>query len=312
MHIDTFAQQQLSLPDRLNLLVQALQQVEAYAALDDLDPKGLLIAPEYLFCSPVQGGIHRAVNDRYLNEAMKTRLLEDLSRISQHFPRWIIIPGTVAWDKPLARTGAKLQHGAGKLNAGQLKTKSRPQKAQEAVERYANAFPGTVGAFDGRDPKLHQEKIDDMVVAGYFNEPVGGIGRNTAYVFYNGRLIHKYNKHGDFHETLGASNTTFTPGVLPGRFSITTSGPTPRELTFGLEICLDHGVGVLRNDNQAKVHVHIILSATVNFVPANGHARPDGYVLHADNRHPTTVWHINNPTVALTNPAAFRFDFNLP
>jgi hypothetical protein len=111
--------------------------------------------------------------------------------------------------------------------------------------------------------------------------------RNTAYLLYNGKVRFKYNKKGDFHESIGAgADTVFIPG---DRHGLTD----PIEgVTFGLEVCLDHQFGLLRAGfppGKAAPHVHVVVSDKTDNNPTNMHARK--YLVHASTSGPqTSVW----------------------
>jgi len=98
--------------------------------------------------------------------------------------------------------------------------------------------------------------------------------RNTAFVLHGGRVVFKYNKRGDFHECIGDGKTVFKPGEGLGK-----TDPI-HGVTFGLEICLDHALGVLHTGVSGDLpDIHIVISDSVQNNPA--HMKAKQYYLHA-------------------------------
>jgi hypothetical protein len=151
-------------------------------------------------------------------------------------------------------------------------TNDRP--LAEAIARHASQRVGEVG-WQGLPisviPTAEEKK--KAIKKGKFKHRM----RNTAFVLHDGKLVFKYNKRGDFHECIGATKTVFTPGE---RLGITN----PIEgVTFGLEICLDHGLGMLKasvGEGGNLPDIHILISDGAGHTPGNIQATR--YFLHAE------------------------------
>jgi len=269
----------------------------AYACInqvsDGISPKGLFIAPEYLFAKPASAGGHSYGTPRHLEEGEKESLLQHLLALSRQMPGLLIIAGTVAWRKPFERSGGKLMHSKGP-NIGQNKTVTRYTKAHTAISRYATEFMGgrtnrpLSGDFDSTSALSSADKTMQIISADYDASGVDSLAKNTAYVLLDGTQRFKYNKRNDFHEVLGGEpgvRTVYVPGMFDGRFDIQTDDVPPRTIQFGLEICLDHAAGTLQRSVQqsGQVDVHLITSAWVQPVPGSSVIKSTGYLVHASS-----------------------------
>jgi hypothetical protein len=284
-----------------NALRAAYADLGQPARSDGISPKGLFIAPEYLFAKPVSSGSsgHTLGSGRQLEEGEKDLLVNYMKHVSSTMPDLLIIAGTVAWRKPFERPVDKQKRS----RDGSDKTQSRLEKARAAIEEYAKtAFPSAStplsqhlsGAWRQSSTSssvaatTSAKKLEDLSVNAFFSEPAGFVGRNTAYVLLNGDVLFKYNKRGDFHEVLhdnSADGTVFVPGLFDGRFLVKTAEQPPRSIEFGLEICLDHAVGMLERTvaPKGRVDVHLITSASVAVEPKNVAVKDQGYLVHASS-----------------------------
>lgn len=123
---------------------------------------------------------------------------------------------------------------------------------------------------------------------GQLNQAVeydGYIARNTAYAFYGGSEVARYQKRSDHKEVFvnewKKEYVIFEPGGGPdGRgdlFRIEELG-----LTFGLEICLDHQCGYLRQSGN-RPDVHIVVSAETTIEPDHVSIPEGHYLVHASS-----------------------------
>ena len=293
---DSIVTRQINLANALKAAYADLRQL---GRSDGLSPEGLFIAPEYLFANPVSSSAHGHTrgSKRQLEEGEKDRLVTYMKDVSRTMPGLLIIAGSVAWRKPFARPAEKQRR-----SDGSYKMQSRFEKAKAAIEGFAKmAFPTAPDALwqplSGDLPQsstsrsvvapTSAKKLDDLSVNSFFCEPAGFVGRNTAYVLLDGRVLFKYNKRGDFHEVLhdnSADGTVFVPGIFDGRFEVRISEqPSPRAIQFGLEICLDHASGMLGRTvaSRGRVDVHLITSAIVAVDPKNVAVKHQGYLVHA-------------------------------
>jgi len=81
-------------------------------------------------------------------------------------------------------------------------------------------------------------------------------------------------------------------------------------LDYGVEICLDHAVGVMRNSFKMTAYgrpiVHIITSCGMNIMAQNVCARPGGYVFLCDGIAPYTILaRVDNKSYSQADPAPF-------
>ncbi|ELX09659.1 hypothetical protein Jab_2c17370 [Janthinobacterium sp. HH01] len=270
------------------------------ASLGD-SPLGVFVAPEYMFAHPTAGADHTTGDLRHINEAEKSALLVQLTALSTAYPRLLLIPGTIAWRKTFDRVGAKQTS----TKTGVAKPVSRQAKAVTALGAYADAMQlGMDDRLAGRRKSVGGHEYPAPTTA----EKVAKVGaaaanymaRNTAYVLLNGAVVLKYNKRGDYHEVvqtgLAGQATIHIPGSQMGRFevplvqSVPQPGVTPRPITFGLEICLDHAYGTARRDLAAhpggEVDLHIVSSAMVSIGNERLVCKPGGYLIHACSYRP--------------------------
>lgn len=295
--IDTQAVQSMTLQARIDAFKNAVGA--AYGRVKELrdtrqKPWGIFVAPEYLFAHPARGGHHELGEKRHLLEPEKINLLAMIQHVSVSCPGLIIVPGTVAWQKPLLRPADKRIHTKGH-NAGQEKLISRNVKAMFAVTSYATQHnAGRMDVSLSGDLYIDQD-ISVAAIKGHQKIDVlrrhlrsAGqedlqMARNTAYVFYDGALLLKYNKHADFHEVLNSANVVYIPGAHPGVFYVRTEGQ--EIIKFGIEVCLDHAVGVLETTvlGGGRVDVHIVVSAWVDPNRYSRTVKPGGCMIHASS-----------------------------
>jgi predicted amidohydrolase len=298
--VDTQNMQNASLDARSTALEQAVGAAykEATTELGKMGqslsekPYGLFVAPEYFMAQPVMiGASHGLGTQRHIEESEKEIRLARFKQLSNAHKGLIIVPGTVAWRKPLERTGGSVYH-LKDPHFMALKTESRYDKSIRAVTQYAQRMDlqptdALAGPLGGVTPApTTQQKLNAL------QAPSGPIvdlrppfmARNTAYVLYSGRVIFKYNKKGDYHEVLDGGSTVHIPGVLDGRFQLKPEGNKPeRPIDFGIEICLDHVFDTAARDipHLGKVDVHIISSAYVQADKASLAVKAGGYLAHA-------------------------------
>src|SRR5262249_33492283 len=102
------------------------------------------------------------------------------------------------------------------------------------------------------------------------------IGQNTAYVC-KGTSILKYHKIGNSAEVNGyGKNIVFAPGNIAGQFLV-------GDVRYGLEICMDHWLGILKESGAPEVDVQLITSSTTSNRPLHYNIKYGGVVLHASN-----------------------------
>jgi hypothetical protein len=104
--------------------------------------RGIFAAPEYSFQKPNALG-YNGVDARYyghsLKQEQKEHAVAKLQELSRDFPTILMVPGTVAWKKPLDRAGteARKRDPLTGQRTGPLKTLGRREKAIAQMDRYA-------------------------------------------------------------------------------------------------------------------------------------------------------------------------------
>jgi hypothetical protein len=282
--------------------------------------RGIFVAPEYYFTQAGAGGgltpTNTTFGSRSLSEADKDRAVRSLKMMSAKFPGILIVPGTIAWRKPLARPLNKQISS----KTGYAKQFSRSYKAIESLKlaqqtglgtqrnlMYATSFnPGYIMEYFNlngiyNSPQNQNLAYNDPNFLNWLQEryphvfssmpteqqkawkihlgQVQYMMRNTAYILINGQVIFKYNKRGDWHEAIATrGDTTFVPGGMAGRFMY--SG-----YPFTIEICLDHFLGASFRDAPAPPgnYFHIVTSASVLNNVGNMNVIEGGYFIHASS-----------------------------
>lgn len=270
------------------------------------DPQGIFLAPEYLFAEPVHavgprrrhsyttgaGGQQR----RHVDQATKDWILTQLKELSRREgANLLLVPGTIAWYKPLPDVKQALDivaraHARGIGQAGPSKSLEYDPVANTWVPSRA---PIPMTATHGwklrrlnslaviEQPKLlhsyaQANGITDDEARQRRNNALEA--RNTAYVLYNGDEIFVYDKQGDFHEVLDYDanrRNIYIPGVKDGVF-------TRWGIKFGIEICLDHAIQALKGHHgDESPHVHLISSAAVGVDSESLVIKRGGVALHA-------------------------------
>jgi hypothetical protein len=307
----TFAKQHQDKASRLGLLEDALKAAydltyKHLPYMSDTRTIGwrpnsfdnIFVAPEYMFAKRVKAatqewayhhvrGQHPAdvsSDERFMSEGQKDILLAELQTLSRKFRRTLLVPGTVAWQKPILRAkekpGAK---GRGVKAIERLKEGTRRQFRTVTIDgteadNYSINDCGRQRQPDVRDEKgtLLLRPLSNVKKVKALRDATH-VARNTAYVLLDGDIKLKYHKQGDFLEVLNSrGETVFVPGVSDGTFEVDG-------IDFGLEICLDHAAGFLSNlSNGSLPHIQIITADNVTLVPHHIHTKQNGYVLHAD------------------------------
>jgi predicted amidohydrolase len=332
------------------------------AGLNQHGLKGLFVAPEYYFAQAEMGSWNAVAKDfrtRSIEQSAKEAIVLQLQKISKDFPGIIVVPGSIAWRKPLVRSGTDKFHRnkSTGIRTGVLKTSDRSTKAFQRISsvgdfnmgggaRYNDDFwdamwkvvtsnsntwwkaefdklKKTMSDSDALEEICKRAAGDDMTrnaVISKYNLASNSVHlipgtaaktlvkgtathmmRNTAYLLYNGKIRFKYNKKGDFHESIGDdANTVYVPGDKLG-----LSDPI-EGTTIGMEICLDHRLGTLNTgfpSGKKDPHIHVVVSDSVTNTPAKMKARK--YFVHAStDSKETSVYRMQGgPTKE--NPEAY-------
>jgi hypothetical protein len=265
----------------------------------------LFVAPEYYF----------AASDRAhaIPQDVKENIIGRLMELSGRFSNLILAPGTIAWKKPVLRSGSQVYH----RNSTTLKESARLDKFiarnTAAVNLHAATIPHQVDlwiadrvrdASDSSDvrrfrsPGYRRDRTDfyeqDLVEGRQANARMVSnlrasqdrcyIARNTAYAFRAGREVARYHKRGNYFEVFASESdggyVIYEPGGGPeatgDRFEVD-------QVKFGIEVCLDHQLGLLSHLGGFFPDVQIIMSADVQFLPHHTFVSSGGYVVHASS-----------------------------
>lgn len=235
----------------------------------------VFLAPEYFFSR------RRFQNDRFFGQDFKRWIVGKLAGISKNHPSMLIVPGTVLWTKTAVRDvfgGGKMsikeRLGVEKKNTARLntltsKTENASTKGYLATDETAVRSNSAIGIAELKTTGKFE--IDSEKAKGQGLK----IAQNTAYVLLNGKIL-KYHKMGNYRELEKESDAiVFQAGNVDGRFSV-------GGVRYGLEICLDHNIGMLQKD----VDIQLIVSSYVNFDSANDMS--EHLVLHSSTEEAGT------------------------
>jgi hypothetical protein len=252
---------------------------------------GIFIAPEYYFTRPSKKG-----EREFLDLKSKDMLDVQLKKLSEAFPRILLIPGTIHYEARMTtadtfKAGEQLLLAASDKilrEESQFRAKapfSAPVLANpKAVLDYtmdhydANAaLPNHGGrTIEERDaPSLN--RLADVLLDKR-NKPRWV--HNVTSLLLNGKMWGTYDKHTDFYESKSISpeKSLFVPGT---REQSPVIGDAVRKFRFGVEICFDHANGVLKHLNPGNLAFHIVVSDSVGNEEGHMAMRNSGWFLHA-------------------------------
>ena len=201
----------------------------------------LFLAPEYLFSE--------SCTQHVIDYETRCHVVESLANLSADMPQMLLMPGTVAYFKPLV--DKKLESRRFKANTNH----------ESRVVKYAGCF------------KVGEEKSTYLA-------------HNTAYAFFGGKQAFKYRKMLDASE-LNAKDkevgkvVVFSKGQQLGVFDFDKAG---QRLRIGVEICADHDSGVLHNGNVRGLDLQIVLSASTGLRPNFSVVRDGGCLFQCDSK----------------------------
>jgi hypothetical protein len=291
-----------SIDERMHGLDTAAQRIQNEVKVNSGTAKidSILVAPEYLFSDRTDTGL-RVPMDEKTRLLLERRLLE----LSGKYKRMLMFPGTLLYRKQLIRPD-EAQFKFNKVTGLRDEKKQTPKnRRQNYVLKFGRAMDEAKELFEYADEregvivkgiergennpylspsltKLHSALEDRL------KRP--RIVRNAAYVFLAGARIAKYDKRADFAETRGATadDMAFLPGTQK-------ECPVIDGQRFGVEICYDHQIGVLRRRNIGDLRFHVLLSDPTKVKLGNMAMMKGGYFLHASTDSGATgVWSRNN------------------
>jgi hypothetical protein len=255
----------------------------------------VFLAPEYFFARDCES------QHRFIEREEKHDIVRGLAALSLECPRTLLIPGTVPWWRPLYQgvdDNDRVAELRRRIHSAKIKQKTSMGCRYPRLPGWGFATPSNNVARPKASADWDQGKRDiQTLIADPDQDPY--IAQNTAYIAYEGKVL-KYHKRANFKELNGESehSVVYAPGSVSGRFSV---GP----LLFGLEVCLDHDIGMLGGGSGPSVHVQIVVSASVRFKLRHRHIVKGGVFLHADCQQKDTEIHGGKaPHVRVTGHAS--------
>jgi len=304
--------------DRLLALRTALERVEdkvAAAGLDTLGPiKAIFVAPEYYFSTRYAGQSSAGKMPRSLDLSERDEVLDYLTQLSRAHRRILMVPGTIAWQRPLdvskmhetlafyqrraaftTLSGSEqdaevLKHWFRRSGGETLYFVTRVLELQKlgTAKKFVRLRAEELDAIRTTEPDRYDMMRQRALMArqmgtgalGRLERPVKNYMRamaNAAYGFLNGAVEFRYRKQANFNEEIGDDQLIFVPGGRSGVRQV-------EGVRFGIEVCLDHAIGMLGRQVRPNrlMDVHMILSDFVTLKPDTLTAlREGGWVVHA-------------------------------
>ena len=240
----------------------------------------LFVAPEFWFSNRFEETVNDPQhNGKYYHEDTKKWIVDAIAATSKAYPNVLIVPGTVLWCMQRRVGGVHVQKVKARYEAlanyhqqtyGNVKSAMMKVGTKEGDLKYwgddqLNA-PGWTHTESKDNPKATPSELLDT--GEYL------IGANTAYIAKNGVVL-KYHKIGNSAETSGSrKNIVFMPGNIVGQFNV-------GNVRYGLEICMDHWLGIQKNSNAPAPDVQIITSNTTS--DRTFHMTGKSAIVHATN-----------------------------
>jgi len=260
----------------------------------------LVVAPEYLFA--------KAGNRPFLEEAQKESIRAIAVNIAARNPKLILVPGSVVWRKSMLRPNSRL-HKRGTQDAKPGGAVRDFTRYDEINTRSLNYLQMTRQTFDRTLYSKSRQPSFEQINTWSQQPPQANryIGRNTAYVFWENN-VHTHHKAFENIGMTGVeeasinvdwSDTLFMPGRL---------APVPQVhgMSFGLEVCAEHAFKPALMLSGKQCHFHLIVSASIQFVPGKGAAKNGGFIVHADSSD-SAVYGIDDLGVAQKQQPIYQF-----
>jgi hypothetical protein len=286
----------------------------------------VFVAPEYYF----------AASDRAhaIPQDDKERLVGRLSALSATLPTMVFCPGTIAWKKPMIRSGAQRFHRgtttpktSRRITKFTQRTRAAvrdqealvPHHVAQDIAQNVARYPTIRDQFENErareqtrqfflDRARGRAALEQRMYANLMNDQDRCyIARNTAYGFYNGREVARYHKRSEYAEVFDSESdggyVIYEPGGGPegagDRFDV-------EGVKFGVEVCLDHQLGYLSQGGGWYPDVQIIMSADVQYVEAHSFVKEGGFVVHASSNRDCTKIYQNVGGVSTEIPAGYE------
>lgn len=260
-----------------------VQQHRSKEAVDSY--QCVFVAPEYFFSN------QRWQSNRFFKHDVKRWILSALTSLARFYPEFLIIPGTVLWTKQARRGNEtdtdRIQRVKNRIDQVEKFNDGRkPALKKNYADTYGESVIGIVDSQRWKTGYAHAGKFGDtsneftsqndqsfdMPKHYLDNVPDTLVAQNVAYVCKDERVL-KYHKVGNVAEVdKEAKNLVFEPGSIAGRFMV-------GGVSYGVEICMDHWLGVLIDG--PPVDIHIITSSYTENRPFHYAIKPGGLMLHS-------------------------------
>ncbi|EKD70393.1 MAG: hypothetical protein ACD_46C00544G0005 [uncultured bacterium] len=248
---------------KLDHLIKKINQVMIEVAKDKnkkIDDKIFIVWREH--------GITNCTN-RNLTIEFKKLFKKRLSDITSKYPNLAIIAGTIATVKNITLEKIPL-------------ISSLISCAYDT-----NQWISNVEVKDSLDEEYqpHQNQAENVIknLGSDILDELNVI-RNTCYIFYAGTCVHRHDKIAPFNEVRGFVDTVFQPTNQKGNSSVVNIN----DVTFGIEICRENGIGVLKYEctsqsySSIKPLIHFVVSNTINLTEKNLFGE---YIFHVDSKY---------------------------
>lgn len=211
--------------------------------------------------------------DRQLTEPEKQYIVERIKQISVRYPSITIMPGSIAWMKPLNRAESRGEYLQRKLSGS-----TEPGKVQYYQQKYTRKqggneksdAPVNLPSLNSHHRYWKAKRAINKAKANFPDEVYDPLTancthmvRNTSYVFRAGGIVAKHHKTGDSHEVRKSKpdeKRIFVPGEIPGRFVL------PGGETVTIEICMDNKLDIVSHPQYGvqSGDIHIVQSDAID------------------------------------------------
>lgn len=232
----------------------------------------IFIAPEFLFTSPTQDN----ANTTAIPQVKRDWVLGKLEEYAAKDPGMLLMPGTIVFKQALGedlnkKAIASLTNAIKPFSHVAPKKTIKPHESFEARDKHMEAdayYKSQIVELEAWEKK--KVNTSATTIGHSF------LIKNRTYVYFGGKRVFSYGKKSNMNDYFDDTDKgIYIPGKKAG---VTTIGG----LKIGIEICLDHSVGMLKQHmNGTDLDLHLLCSAEVPNTSSNCATRRGGYLLHA-------------------------------
>ncbi len=249
--------------------------------------QGVFVVPEYFFSER---------GKKPMDQVKKMFVQQSVLAISRKYPNILIVPGSIYQYRQIDSHAVRMKWMDDLYetvkDTARRQAESKVAKTSRDLLLSDNAAVGfKTGAVkptgDRYVPAL--DKVAESLYSGHRPKRVF----NNTYLILNGEYHLQYEKTADFLEAKNrpTKEQIFIPGHSIGARTINGK---EYQLSFGMEICFDHCVGILKKRNLSNIDFHIVISDYTSTASRNFAAREGGYVLHASTNYQSTgIWYVS-------------------